>query len=100
MDYKLRDVIDSLDYNELVRMKKDLEYGGFHLKSFIVKKLHEKERKHAEPCSVCSAELREISVNNFTLVFGPEDFRKKASFCGMDCLEYFLKDLKQMKGVR
>ena len=99
MDYRLRDVIDSLDYNELVKMKKDLEYGGLHLKSFINKKIQEKESHHSKSCSVCSSELKENSVNNFTLVFGPEDFRKKASFCGIDCLEYFIKDLKDMKGV-
>lgn len=99
MKYRLREVIDSLEFDELVKMKKDVEQGGFHLKQFLDKKIKEQEKKHEQYCSNCSAELKPESTNNFTLVFGPDDFRKKASFCGLDCLEYFLKELKHIKGV-
>jgi hypothetical protein len=99
MKYKLREVIDSLEFDELVKMKKDVEQGGFHLKKFLESKITEEEGKHKQYCSNCSAELSPGSTNNFTLVFGPEDFRKKASFCGIDCLEYFISELKKMKKV-
>lgn len=100
MKYRLREVIDSLEFDELVKMKKDLEAGGFHLKRFLDSKIKEEEKGHEQYCSTCSTELNPKNTNNFTLVFGPEDFRKKASFCGVDCLEYFLKELKQIKKVR
>jgi hypothetical protein len=97
--YRLRDVIDSLEFDEIVKMKKDLELGGFHLKRFLEQKISEHEKSHEKYCANCSAKLDPYGTNNFTLIFGPEDFKKKASFCGIDCLEYFLQELRKMKKV-
>ncbi|MDO8480394.1 MAG: hypothetical protein Q7S65_01105 [Nanoarchaeota archaeon] len=97
MKYRLREVMDALEYEELLKMKSDLDSGGFHLKKFLADKLHEEEKKHLEQCSNCHAELEPSNTNNMTIVFGPQDFRKKASFCGFDCLEYFVKELKELK---
>jgi hypothetical protein len=97
--YMLREVIGSLEYEELVKMKKDLEAGGFHLKKFIEHEIKEHEKKHEQLCATCSAKIDPSSINTFTLIFGPEDFKKKATFCGHDCLEYFQNELKQMKKV-
>jgi len=99
MKYKLREIIGSLEYDELLKMKKDIDAGAFHLKQFVDVKVREQQKLHSQVCSNCSAPLDPASTNNFTLLFGPEDFKKKASFCGMDCLEYFLKDLKEIKKV-
>ena len=99
MKYKLRDVVESLEYDELMKMNADLEHGGFHLKKFLKQKISEIEHQHEQSCSNCSALLDPNNTNNFTLVFGPHDFRKKASFCGIDCMEYFLLELKQIKKV-
>jgi hypothetical protein len=100
MKYRLRDVIDSLDYNEMVKMKKDLEAGGFHLKAFLDHKIKEQEKEHASFCTTCGNSLEKQSSNNFTLIWGPDDFKKKASFCGMDCLNHFLSELKTIKETR
>ena len=97
MRYRLRDIIDSIEYDELVKMKKDLENGGFHLKQFVEHKIKEEEKKHEVHCSNCSTKIDPKSSSTFTLIFGPDDFKKKATFCGMDCLEYFLKELKQIR---
>jgi hypothetical protein len=97
--YRLREIIDSIEFDELVKMKNDLDAGGFHLKSFVEHKIKEEEKKHDLYCATCSNKIDPSSVNNFTLIFGPDDFRKKATFCGIDCLEYFLKEIKQMKRV-
>lgn len=99
MKYRLRDVINTLEYDELLKIKNDLDNGGFHLKQFIDTKIKEIEKEHEQFCSNCSSALNPNSTNNFTLIFGPHDFRKKTSFCGMDCMEYFLKELKQIKKV-
>lgn len=97
--YRLRDVISSLEFDELVKMKNDIEAGGFHLKSFIEQKIKEQEVQHEKFCSNCGAKINPSNTNNFTLIFGPSDFKKKATFCGVDCLEYFLQEIKQMKKV-
>src|SRR3989338_6325808 len=76
--YRLRDVVDSLDFNELVKMQQDLASGGFHLRKFLDKVISEKKNLHADHCATCSAPLTPTSRHNFTLVFGPDDFRKKA----------------------
>jgi len=33
-------------------------------------------------------------------LFGPSDFRKKATCCGMDCMEQFMGKLKQFEGIK
>ena len=95
MKYKLRDVVDQLDYDELVKIKKDLESGGVHLKNFIGAKVKEKEIIHRKNCTVCQSEISQFSTSNYTLVFGPADFRKKATFCAVDCLKYFITNLEK-----
>ncbi len=99
MEYRLKDVIGSLEYNELMKMREDINKGGFHLKKFLDVTIKQKEHDHATHCTTCSNKLKPTDANNFTLVFGPADFKKKASFCGIDCMEYFLSELKQVKKV-
>lgn len=101
--YRIRDVIDNFEYDELLKMKKDLDNGGLHLNGLITKKLKEKEKVHEAYCSVCQTKIEMNNIHNYTLVFGPHDFRKKATFCATDCLRYFLKqldDLKQSKKTK
>jgi hypothetical protein len=97
MEKRLRDVIDAIDYSELLRMKSDLTSGGHHLRKFIEGEIRSREMQHSEYCSNCSAEIDAKSTTTFTLLFGPSDFRKKASFCGKDCLQYFVSKMDEMK---
>lgn len=100
MKKRLRDIIDSLDYYELLRIKKDLNDGGFHLKNFLDAHITEREKDHFAVCAVCANEIDSESTQIFTLLFGPVGFKKKATFCGKDCLEYFLGNLENMrKGI-
>ena len=99
MKYRLRDVMGSLEYDERLKIKYALNSGGIHLMRFVDKSLSDRKHEHESHCSNCSSLLDLASTSNFTLVFGPEDFRKKASFCGLDCLEYFLKELKRIRKV-
>jgi len=95
--YRLRDVVDALDHDELLKIKKDLDGGGFHIKQFIQQKIKEKEEVHEKFCPVCSSPINPKNISTYTLVFGPEDFRKKATFDALDCLKYFLQNMEQMK---
>ncbi|MCB9358956.1 hypothetical protein H6503_03430 [Candidatus Woesearchaeota archaeon] len=97
MDKRLRDVIDSIDYYELLKMKQDLDTGGHHLRTFINKEIENRQREHSVSCSTCGSHIEPSSPNTQTLIFGSSDFKKKATFCGKDCLSYFLSKTEEMK---
>ena len=90
---RLAKLIESLDEGDLKLIKKDLEIGN--IEKLINKKLQDKkEEDFNKVCPVCQTPIGE---ENLTLIFGPKDLRKKANFCAMDCLEYFLNKIKQQK---
>ena len=97
MSRKFEEVMDILDYNELMRFKNDLDSGGITTKKLLEEKIKMKLKEHEKICATCSSELKFYRASNYTLVFGPDDFKKKASFCGLDCLEYFILKMKEMK---
>ena len=97
MARKFEEVIDILDYDELMRFKNDLDTGAVTLKKALEEKIKNKLKEHEKVCATCSNTLNFYKTNNYTLVFGPDDFKKKASFCGLDCLEYFINKMKDMK---
>ncbi len=97
MSRRFEEVIEILDYNELMRFKSDLDTGAITLKRLLEEKIKSKLKEHEKVCVTCSNDLDFYKTSNYTLVFGPDDFKKKASFCGLDCLEYFMIKLKDMK---
>ena len=97
MSRKFEEVFEVLDYNELMRFKSDLDSGAITVKKLLEEKIKGKLREHEKICATCSSQLNFYKTSNYTIVFGPDDFKKKASFCGLDCLEYFIIKLKDMK---
>lgn len=98
MKARLRDIVQNLEHEDLVKMMKDIDVtGGIHLKNLLKAQIKENEKQHEQFCSTCAGKLDPNSTNNFTLIFGPDDFKKKASFCALDCMEYFLENLKKIK---
>ncbi len=97
MTRRFEEVFDILDYNELMRFKNDFDTGAITLKRLLEEKIKRKLKEHEKVCATCSNYINFYKSNNYTLVFGPDDFKKKASFCGLDCLEYFIIKLKNMK---
>ncbi len=95
--YRFKEFLDSLEHYELIKLKQELEKGNLEIGKAIQENIKKHEKKHAKYCATCSNILDPYNTNNYTLIFGPDDFRKKASFCGLDCLEYFLTKLKQIK---
>lgn len=96
MSRKFEEVFDVLDYNELMRFKSDLDSGAITLKKLLEEKIKSRLKEHEKICATCSSQLNFYKTSNYTLMFGPDDFKKKASFCGLDCLEYFIIKLKDM----
>ena len=89
MSRRFEDMIDVLDYNELMRFKTDIDSGAITVKKLLEEKIKKKLKEHEKTCATCSNDINFYNTNNYTLVFGPDDFKKKASFCGLDCLEYY-----------
>jgi hypothetical protein len=100
MPYRFRDVVGGLEHSELVKIKSDLDSGGLHIRKLIEGEIRKSEAAHEKICSVCHNKIDPEDTNNFTLVFGPESFKKKASFCAIDCMEYFLNNLKKIREAR
>ena len=94
---RFEDLLEALSYDDLVLLKKDIDAQGLYTKRCVETKLKKKMRDFEKNCTVCSSELRLYNKSNYTLVFGPDDFKKKASFCGLDCLQYFMNHLKDIQ---
>jgi hypothetical protein len=93
---KLARLINELDEEDLDLIRKDLEAGN--LDRLIRQKLREKQdHDQNKVCPVCQSPIDDESL---TLIFGPKDFRKKASFCALDCLEYFIEKIKKEKKAK
>lgn len=100
MSRRFEEVVDVLDYNELMRFKGDLDSGAITTKKLLEDRIKKKLKEHEKICATCSSSLNFYRASNYTIVFGPDDFKKKASFCGLDCLEYFIIKMKEMKGPK
>jgi hypothetical protein len=94
MKYKLRDMLDTIEEEDLYKMRQDLSKGGIYLKKLIDEKLKENEIAKNGFCITCGEDLAK-KPTSYTLIFGPDDFKKKAAFCEIDCLEYFLGSLRK-----
>ncbi len=97
MKLNLRDALASIDYHELVDIHKDLVEGGHGLRQQVKDEIIKKERELGKLCHVCQSEIDPNSTHNYTLLLGPEGLRRKASFCALDCLKYFLSETEKQK---
>ena len=97
MSRRFEDMMEVLDYNELMRFKSDLDSGAITLKKLLEEKIKKRLKEHEKICATCSNELKFYNTSNYTMVFGPDDFKKKASFCGLDCLGHFVMQLRSLK---
>ena len=99
MKLKLNDAIGSIDYDDLVELNRDLEQGGSSIKQLVKEHIVRKENEMGKRCNVCQAEIDVSKTNNFTMLFGPEGLRRKANFCALDCMKYFIADLEKRKAA-
>ncbi len=92
---KLSKIISELSYEELKLIKKDLSEGNMEnlinsrLKSF-------EETKGPAICPICNTQINDVENGALTLFFGEKDFRRKATFDAVDCLEEFISHLKRI----
>jgi len=77
-------ILDELNEEELNMFERDLKDG--HVNKYIDRKKEFFNIKD-KICPVCGNMVQE---DCFVLIFGEPSIRKKAHFCGVDCLDYFL----------
>ena len=94
MKKRFREVVDDVQYEDLIKIKKDLESGGIHIKNLIKNKIDEIERDEVKVCATCGNTINPYFMDDYVLMFGRRDFKKRAFFCGLDCLKYFLPQLE------
>jgi hypothetical protein len=97
MKLKLHDAIGSMDYDDLVELNRDLQQGGISIKRLVEEKIINKEKEMGKHCVACNSEIDPSRTSNYTLLFGPEGLRRKATFCALDCLKYFITDLERRR---
>ncbi len=95
MKRRFREVIELIDFEELVRMKDDLNKGGDGIRILVDNKIKEEIKRQNEFCAVCASSIENESETRLSLVVGSKDNEKRVSFCAIDCMEYFLNGLKK-----
>lgn len=99
MKLKLHDAIKSIDYEDLVELNRDLKQGALNTRQLVEEQIVNKEREMGKTCHMCQSEIDPSNTNNFTLLFGPEGLRRKANFCAIDCMKYFISDLERRRNA-
>ena len=91
---KISQFIDDLDQDELEMLEKDLKEG--YVERYIERKKEFFKIKD-KTCPVCGNMVEE---DCFVLIWGEPSLRKKAHFCGSDCLEYFMQNFIKEKNKK
>ncbi len=93
---KLREILDMFEYEELARLREELDGNVSFLKTEIEQRLQEIENSENNVCVTCGRRINPSRKDYFQLVFGPAELKKKAHFCAADCLEYFVRKLREL----
>ncbi len=93
---KLKDFLGHLDLYELQRFKNLIKEDSSKILKLLNNEIKKYEFEKNSYCAVCGTRIEKKDYN-YTLIFGPDDFKKKASFCEKDCMEYFMNHIKNNK---
>jgi len=96
MDEKLKKMLSGFEFNELLKLKKDLDAGAYLVKHLVNQKINEAEFSNRSLCASCNKKIDSDKEEIYTLLFGV-NIKKKASFCGTDCLNCFIDELRKDK---
>ncbi|MFH1398918.1 MAG: hypothetical protein ABIG95_02305 [Candidatus Woesearchaeota archaeon] len=94
MKKRFREVVDDISYEDLIKISDDLKNGGLHLKALIEEKIRGIEAQELKLCATCGAVINPHFTDDFRLEFGRYDFKKRAYFCGLDCMRHFISELE------
>ena len=97
MKKRFRDIIGEVSYEDLIKIRADLNSGAVHIRKLLDDTIKEAEYNKIKSCATCGTEINRIYMDDFVLEFGRRDFKKRAFFCGQDCLKFFLNHMEQKK---
>ena len=92
MKRRLGDIVKSLSYEDLLEVRKDALSKTPMVKYLVSERIKELE-SNGNRCATCSSAL---NAEEYVLMFGRNEIRKKAYFCGLDCMEYFFSHLREI----
>lgn len=92
MKRRLGDIVKSLSYEDLLEVRKDTLSKVPMMKYLVSERIKELE-SNGNRCATCSSAL---NADEYVLMFGQAEIKKKAYFCGLDCMEYFFSHLREM----
>ncbi len=100
MKLKALEAFSCIEEEDLYKLQYDLKSNqGLVLQKLIDDKIKAIENQKRQFCAVCGTDLKGKD-NTLTLLFGPDDFRRKGSFCEIDCMEYFVNShIKKLPGT-
>ena len=98
MKLTVKEFVEAVDEDELYKLQYDLTKGSIGLKQLVEEKLKKVENEPKKNCAVCGEELVD-KEGTFSLIFRHEKLKKKASFCALDCMEFFVGKLKKAKTI-
>ena len=84
--------IENMNFEELKELQRDIENNCEIVKMAIWERM--RELSNAEKfCATC---FRELNNPKYTLIVG-DKFKRRLSFCEVDCFNYFLKNIEALK---
>jgi len=92
---EIKDIISNLSIDDLKLLKEDLKTQNYTLK--IISEIIEKHEQSNKFCASCGNRIDPFSENKMVLTFGSSDFERRAHFCAIDCMNYFLEKYKKIK---
>ena len=84
--------IRNMDFEELKELQKDMENNSELMKKEIWHRMQDLGNSE-KFCATC---YKELDNPKFTLIVG-DKYKRKLSFCEMDCFNYFIKNFEAMK---
>lgn len=91
---RLMKIISEMSEEDLQKIHLDLEQG------ILNDLVEERMAFFDDDNKVCPTCHNKPPADALVLQFGPSDLRKQVYCCAMDCLEYFLRQLKKSKKER
>ncbi|MFT4310542.1 MAG: hypothetical protein ACMXYC_02830 [Candidatus Woesearchaeota archaeon] len=97
MNITVQDLVKALSYEQVEKMLHDVQHGSLHIKRLLQARKNELLTTHKSICATCGCPMHDAQ---FTLVFGDASLKRKASFCALDCLQSFQKQLETIHKKR
>jgi hypothetical protein len=94
MKMTINEFIETIDEDELYKLQFDITNGSAGLKTLVQEKIKKVENLPKKVCAVCGEELVD-KEGVFSLIFTHDQLKKKASFCAIDCMEFFISKIKK-----